>query len=245
MIAACFLGFVALMTAVIVLLSARYRNSQFAFGLLAALCAWFIYVGVLGYLGVIANTAMFPPGVALIFVPVVVFLVLFIVRVGSSAGGSVALAFPLWVLIGTQVFRVGVELFIHQLWINGLVPKMLTFAGANVDIYIGASAPVIAWLSMRGQWGQRLALLWNILGLLSLANVVTRAVLTAPGPLHLIHAEVPNRMIGTFPFMFIPGFFVPLAVVLHVLAIRSIVSHGRTAQTPPSSTSTIGDKGLR
>jgi hypothetical protein len=232
MIAACFLGFVGLMTAVIVLLSARYRNSRFAFWILAALCAWFIYVGVLGYLGVIANTAIFPPGIALIFVPIVVFLVLFIVRIGSSAGVRVALAFPLWVLIGTQVFRVGVELFIHQLWINGLVPKMLTFAGANVDIYIGASAPVIAWLSMRGQWGQRVALLWNILGLLSLANVVTRAVLTAPGPLHLIHAEVPNRMIGTFPFMFIPGFFVPLAVVLHVLAIRSVVSHARIVKRP-------------
>ena len=188
----------------------------------------FIYLGVLGYLGVIANTAMFPPGIALIFVPVVTFLVLFIVQAGSSAGARVALAFPLWVLIGTQAFRVGVELFIHQLWINGLVPKMLTFAGANVDIYIGASALVIAWLSMRGWWGERLALLWNVLGLLSLANIVTRAVLTAPGPLNLIHAEVPNRMIGTFPFMFIPGFFVPLALVLHVLAIRSIASHART-----------------
>ena len=204
-----------------------------AFGVLAALCAWFIYVGVLGYLGVIANTAMFPTGIALIFVPVVAFLVLFILRVGSSAGARMALVFPLWVLIGTQAFRVGVELFIHQLWVDGLLPKMLTFAGANVDIYIGASAPVIAWLSMRGGWGQRLALLWNLLGLLSLANVVTRAVLTAPGPLNLIHAEVPNRMIGTFPFMFIPGFFVPLAVVLHVLAIRSITSHARTALDTP------------
>jgi hypothetical protein len=233
MITTFFLGFVALMTAVIVLLSARYRNGRFAFGVLAALGTWFIYVGVLGYLGVIANTAMFPPGVALIFVPVVVFLVLFIVRVGSSAGAREALAFPLWVLIGAQAFRVGVELFIHQLWIDGLVPKMLTFAGANVDIYIGASALVIAWLSVRGWWEQRLALLWNVLGLLSLANVVTCAVLTAPGPLHLIHADVPNRMIGTFPFMFIPGFFVPLAVVLHVLAIRSIASHPRTAPDTP------------
>jgi hypothetical protein len=145
----------------------------------------------------------------------------------------VALVFPLWVLIGTQAFRIGVELFIHQLWIDRLVPKMLTFAGANVDIHIGASAPVIAWVSMRGWRWQRLALLWNVLGLLSLANVVTRAVLTAPGPLNLIHAEVPNRMIGTFPFMFIPGFFVPLAVVLHVLAIRSIASHARSALDTP------------
>jgi hypothetical protein len=221
MITTYFLGYVALMTAVIVLLSARYRNGRFALGVLAALSAWFIYVGVLGYLGVIANTAMFPPGIALIFVPIMVFFVLLIVRLVSSARARTALAFPIWVLIGTQAFRVGIELFIHQLWIDGLVPKMLTFAGANVDIYIGASAPLIAWLSIRGWSGQRLALFWNVLGLLSLANVVTRAVLTAPGPLNLIHAEVPNRMIGTFPFMFIPGFFVPLAVVLHVLAIAA------------------------
>jgi hypothetical protein len=233
MVTTFFLGFVALTTAVIVLLIARYGNVRLAFGALAALCAWFIYVGVLGYLGVIANTAMFPPGMALIFVPVVAFLALFIVRVGSSAGAPEALAFPLWVLIGLQAFRVGVELFIHRLWMDGLVPKMLTFAGANVDIYIGASALLIAWLSTRGRWGQRLALLWNILGLLSLANIVTRAVLTAPGPLNLIHAEVPNRMIGTFPFMFIPGFFVPLAVVLHVLAIRLIASHAKTSLNTP------------
>src|SRR6202046_5157919 len=151
MVTTFFLGFVALTTAVIVLLIARYGNVRLAFGVLAALCAWFIYVGVLGYLGVIANAAMFPPGIALIFVPVVAFLVLFIVRVGSSAGARPALAFPLWVLIGMQTFRVGVELFIHQLWVDGLVPRMLTFAGANVDIYIGASALVIAWLCMRGR----------------------------------------------------------------------------------------------
>jgi hypothetical protein len=52
-------------------------------------------------------------------------------------------------------------------------------------------------------------------------------------------------MIGTFPFMFIPGFFVPLAVVLHVLAIRSIVGHARTAQTPPSSNEHDWGQGLR
>ena len=39
MITTFFLGFVALMTAAIVALSARYRNGRFAFGVLAALCA--------------------------------------------------------------------------------------------------------------------------------------------------------------------------------------------------------------
>ncbi|MEO8125979.1 MAG: hypothetical protein ABI822_02745 [Bryobacteraceae bacterium] len=119
-------------------------------------------------------------------------------------------------------------MFLHQLWIDGIVPKMLTFEGANVDIYIGATAPIAAWLSTRGRSGMKLALAWNALGLLALANVVFRAILTAPGPLNLIHTEIPNLMIGTFPFLFIPGFFVPLAVSLHVLAIRAIANRLRT-----------------
>src|SRR3981081_3694959 len=86
MITAFFLGFVALMTAVIVALSARYWNGGFAFGVLTALCAWVRYVGAVGSPSSIESTAVFPPGIALIFVPLVAFLDLFIVRVGSSAG---------------------------------------------------------------------------------------------------------------------------------------------------------------
>jgi hypothetical protein len=228
---ALFLGFVALMAALVVALSARYLKGPTAFAIGVGLFIWLIYVGLLGYLGVIGNATRRPPGIAFIFVPVVLFLVFFIVRIRSSLTAGVALAFPLWIILGTQSFRVVVELFLHQLWIEGLIPRMLTFAGANVDIYIGASAPLIAWLSTRGRLGMRLALFWSVLGLLALANVVTRAVLTTSGPLNLIHAEVPNLMFGTFPYMFIPGFFVPLAVVLHLLAIRAIASRLRTVAT--------------
>jgi hypothetical protein len=225
MIPTLFLGFVALMAALVVALSARYLKGPTAFAIGVGLFIWLIYVGLLGYLGVIGNATIRPPGIAFIFVPVVLFLAFFIVRVRSSA----ALAFPLWIILGTQSFRIVVELFLHQLWIEGLIPRMLTFAGANADIYIGASAPLIAWLSTRGRLGMRITLLWNVLGLLALANVVTRAVLTTSGPLNLIHTEVPNLLFGKFPYMFIPGFFVPLAIVLHVLAIRAISSRLHTA----------------
>jgi hypothetical protein len=227
MTSALFLGFVAMTVIVVIALIARYITRRAAFRVLAALSVWFIYAGLMGYFGVVKNTAMRPPGIAFIVVPILLFLILFIVR--SSASARVALAFPLWIVLAAQCFRIGVELFLHRLWIEGLVPKMLTFEGANVDIYIGASAPLIAWLSTRGRLGMSLALAWNVLGLLTLTNVVIRAVLTAPGPFNLIHAEVPNRMMGRFPFLFIPGVFVPLAVVLHVLAIRAISSRLRTA----------------
>jgi hypothetical protein len=228
MVTTLFVGFVGIMAAIVVTLIARYLNARSALAMLAGMAAWLTYVGMLAYFGVVKNTAMRPPGTVFLLVPVVAFLLLcFVLVIRSAEGARVALAFPLWILLGAESFRIGVELFLHRLWIDGLVPKMLTFDGANVDIYIGVSAPVIAWLSTRGRFGMRLALVWNMLGLLALTNVVIRAVLTSPGPFNLIHAEVPNRLFSTFPFLFIPGFFVPLAVVLHLLAIRALSSQLR------------------
>src|ERR1700689_2341684 len=196
-----FVVFLGIMTALIVTTVARYLGGRAAWWVLTGLLVWLSYAGLLGYAGVLKNMTMRPPGIVFLVVPVLVFLLVFLAFVVlSSASARVALAIPLWILLGAQSFRVGVELFLHQLWIDGLVPKMLTFDGANVDIYVGASAVLIAWLSTRGGSGMRIALGWSVLGLLALTNVVIRAVLTAPGPLNRIHAEVPDRMIGTFPF---------------------------------------------
>jgi hypothetical protein len=229
MTAILFVAFVAIMAALVVATIARYLGGRAAGWVLAGLLLWITYAGLLGYLGVLKNMTTHPPGIVFLVAPVLLFLLVFLVFVVlSNAGARVALAFPLWILLGAQSFRIGVELFLHQLWIDGLVPKILTFEGANVDIYVAASAALIAWLSTRGRWGLGIALAWNVLGLLAITNVVTRAVLTAPGPLNLIHAEVPNLLLGTFPFLFIPGLFVPLGVVLHLLALRAIVSRLRS-----------------
>jgi hypothetical protein len=153
MTATLFIGFLALMAIVVVALSARYLNGRTAAGVLAGLSGWFIYIGLMGYFGVVRNTAMRPPGIAFILFPVIVFLVvvfIFLFKVRSSA---VAGAFPLWIILCTQSFRIGVELFLHQLWIDGVVPKMLTFEGANVDIFVGASAPWPHGCPREAEWG--------------------------------------------------------------------------------------------
>lgn len=220
MTAMLFLGFLAFMVVVVLALTARYLPQRVWFVVLAGLSVWLLYVGLLSYLGVVGNPALRPPGIAFVVLPVFLFVLLVLIR--SSAGAHVALAFPLWVLLGMESFRVGVELLLHQLWIEGLVPRLLTYEGGNIDIFVGLSAPFIAWMFTTGHLGNRLALAWNALGLLTLANVAIRSVLSAPGLLHIIHAEVPNVAMGTFPFTFIPGFFAPLAAVLHVLAIRAL-----------------------
>jgi hypothetical protein len=81
----------------------------------------------------------------------------------------------------------------------------------------------------------RLAIGWNVLGLLSLANVTASAVLT--GPIKLISTEVPTVAMGFFPYTFIPGFLAPLAVTFHVLAIRAIAARLRMMRSPASGVS--------
>ncbi len=224
MTAAFFLGFVALMAGLVIGLTTRLLGPHIGRAAATGLSLWLLYVGLLGYFGVTRATNLRPPGMAFILVPVVIVLVLTILKLRTPTGAKVARCFPLWIVLGAQSFRVIVELFLHQLWRDGVIPKMLTFSGSNVDIYIGATAPFAAWIATRGRGGRQLALVWNGLGLLALANVVSRAVLSAPGPFQLIHAEVPNLMFGTFPYMFIPALFVPLALILHAIAIRNLAT---------------------
>jgi hypothetical protein len=214
-----FLVFIALVVVAMAAAIVHYLDSRRRKIALIVLAAWLIYVGSLGFSGVLASPAL-PPRILLVLIPALLGA-LFVAR--SNAGHQLALSIPLTVLIGAQTFRVIVELFIHQFWRAGLAPRMLTYEGANFDIIIGLSAPVIAWLTAKRALSTRLTLAWNIFGLALLANIVVRAILTIPA-LQILSTEVPNRAVGTFPFTFIPGLMAPLALVLHILAIRALLA---------------------
>jgi hypothetical protein len=212
------LGYLAGVSIVIAAITARYLRERLR-ALLIGLPLWLLYVGLLSYSGVVSNTSLRPPGIVYVAFPPVLFVLLGFAF--SGAGARIASAFPFWVIIGMQTFRIGVELLLHRLWVDGLAPRMATYQGGNLDIVIGLSAPFVAWISTRGRRGERLALGWNVVGLLTLANAITLSALTAPG-LNLIHSEVPSMAIGVFPFTYIAGFFAPLAMALHALSIRAL-----------------------
>ena len=214
-----FEGYVAFILIAVLLVGVRFLPRRAHLALVFGALAWLTYVGVLSYFGIVRNSALKPPGAAYILLPAAAMI---LVLARSSAGLRIALAFPVALVIGMQAFRIGVELLLHRLYVDGLVPRLMTYEGGNVDIAIGLTAPFIAWLATRGRAGQRWALAWNFAGLVALANVAVRAIGTAPGALNFIHAEVPNLAVGMFPFTYVAGCFAPLAVVGHVLAIRSL-----------------------
>ncbi len=217
---ALFIGYLAFVVVCIALLLSRYLPRNTLLLALGCLGAWLVYGGVLGYAGIVSDASLRPPGPAFLLIPVFLFVALFLAR--SSAGERLALSIPLWIILAAQAFRVGVELFLHQLWLAGMAPRMITYAGGNWDIVIGLSAPIVAYLYGQQRIGDRMVMAWNILGLATLANVALRALLTAPGALNFVKAEIPNTAIGTFPFTYIPGLLAPLALVLHVMAIRAL-----------------------
>jgi hypothetical protein len=223
-----FLIFVAAISMLLAAGIVRYLPRNYRISTLAGLAVWIAYGGILGYTGVIANTSALPPGMFYMLAPIIM-LVMFMAR--SRIGETVALNVPLWLLMGMESFRLVVEVFLHELWLDGQLPKMLTYQGANFDILIGISAPIVAWLLVSRRISNRMALAWNVIGIAMLANVAVRAVLTSPGPLHFISTEVPNVAIGTFPFTYIPGLMVPLALVLHVLSIRALKLHMMEAES--------------
>ena len=219
-LATAFLAYLALVAALIAAVLIRFLPARAAGVGVAILVGWLTYAGILGYSGAVAGQAFGIPGIVALVAPVFVFVTVALVI--SPVGRYVAMRISLPLLIGLQTFRVGVELTLHKLWEVGAVPHLLTLPGGNVEILIGLSAPAIAWISLKGANGRRIAVGWGVLGLLSLVNVSARAALT--GPLHLLHSEVPNVALGMFPFSFIPGFMAPLAVMLHVLALRAASS---------------------
>ena len=115
-----FLVFTGLVVAGIVAAIVRFLDKGRRSIFLLVLGAWLLYTGLLGYSGMLADPTAVPPRIVFVLIPVIL-SVMFVAR--SETGREVALSFPVNLLIGAQVFRVVVELFIHQMWSAGPVAQ--------------------------------------------------------------------------------------------------------------------------
>ena len=221
-----FLAYVALVALAVAAATRRWLDSRAWLATIGLLVVWLAYAGALGITGVVERNGQLPPGLAVLTVPIILTL---LALTQTGPGAHLARQIPLWVLIGFQLFRTGVELSLHHLWSLGYAPRIITLAGGNFEIVVAVTAPVAAWMASGGSARRRIAWAWNVVGLLSLGNVVIRAVLSTPGPLHLIQTEVLDTAILMFPFTFIPGFMAPLAMTIHILAFRAFTARGRRA----------------
>ncbi|MDX2030026.1 MAG: hypothetical protein SF339_05115 [Blastocatellia bacterium] len=150
---------------------------------------------------------------------------------GSYAGATVGLAFSSvgtrlieaeeirW-LIGFQAFRVPLELLLHRLCGEGVVPVQMTYAGRNFDIVAGLLAIALFLWATFGRLPRWAILAFNLIGLALLVNIVTIAILSTPTPLRQFWNEPANTFITDLPFVWLPTFLVQAALFGHVLVFR-------------------------
>lgn len=200
----------------------------------AGLVGWLGGVALVAHAGLLQVWTARPP--RLFLVPLAA-LALLMVLTRTTTFRALLSAAPSWWPIALQSFRVGVELLLFALFLEGLVPEQMTFEGRNFDVLIGLSAPFMALLVASSRVGPRAVLAWNVVGLLMLANVVGTALTSVPGPLHLAWPGAPLTEIARWPMVWIPGFLVPLAVFLHVASLRQTFATRGEGAGQPGATS--------
>lgn len=183
----------------------------------AALGGWLLLTGTLAWSGALLRAGTIPLYFPLLVATPIVIGILFL---HSDRGADFLTTLPAASPVVMQTFRIVMELILWALALQGRVPYLITFEGRNIDILIGLTAwPVAKYCFVRRKWPVRVAMLWNVAGILILANVVFHAYLSAPTAIRMIFTQPPTGFIGTMPYVWLPTFLVPLAVWLHAASL--------------------------
>ncbi len=127
------------------------------------------------------------------------------------AGASVAL------LVGLHVTRLIGGAFVVAHAEGRLADPFATIAGWG-DVLAAVTAigaAIIAWRARPG-W-ETWVLAWNVIGFTDFVSAIALGTLSQPGlPFRLFIEEPGTALLGTLPWRFIPNFFVPLYLMIHV-----------------------------
>ncbi|MDG2168406.1 MAG: hypothetical protein P8L44_10840 [Opitutales bacterium] len=180
---------------------------------------WLAGVAMMSNQGLLQDFDKFPP---MILVVVGMSLIMTIAVAQSRIGLLIIKGAGITWLVGFQGFRVLVEVFLHQMYLEGVVPEQMTYSGLNFDILAGLSALVMAYQFSRKKVGAKAIFVWNVLGLLLLINIVVIAILSMPLPFQLFFNEPANTFVTYVPYIWLPTFHVQAALFGHLLIFRAL-----------------------
>ncbi len=188
--------------------------------LIISIC-WLALQGTIAAAGFYLIEDGIPPRFALLMLPIILsIIIVFNVRKGKRFIDSLDGKYLAWL----NIVRVPVEIVLYLLAVHKLVPLLMTFEGFNYDIISGITAPLIAYFGYtKHKFNRGILLGWNIICLLLLLNIVTIAMLSAPFQFQQLAFDQPNVGVLYFPYIWLPGFIVPLVLVSHLSMMRQIL----------------------
>lgn len=202
---------------------------------LLVLAGWALALSVLGLSGFFMVTDTIPPRLAFLILPPLVLIVLFFI---IPQGRAHLDQLDIKSLTLLHSVRVLVEIVLYTLFLQKLMPHLMTFEGRNYDILSGLTAPLVYYFGLvRKRLGLPLLLAWNIICFCILFFTVLNGILSAPGPFQQFAFDQPNVAVFYFPFALLPGLVVPLVFLAHFVSIRKLVRMIRIQHKAPLAVS--------
>ncbi|RXH55843.1 hypothetical protein GRAN_2700 [Granulicella sibirica] len=188
---------------------------------------WILLQSAVSLSGFYLNISTLPPHFALaLFPPLAFVLGILFFPAGKRLADNMKLD---WTIL-LHTVRIPVEITLFYLFLAHQVPALMTFEAGNIDILAGLTAPIIWWARRKGKLNNKLFLTWNAFCLVTLANVVARALLSAPFRFQRIAFDQPTVAVLYFPFVLLPAFIVPAVLFCHLATLRTLL-----VPTPASS----------
>src|SRR5215467_14246900 len=196
------------------------------------LAGWLVTVWVLAVRGAFASLSSGSAVAQVAFVPVVILVLLGAALFAATRSAVLTAALdaaPLSWLVGIQVYRVLGLVFLLA-WSRGFLPGYFALPAGIGDPLVGVLAiPLALGLRSDSPVIRRLALGWNILGIVDLVNAVILGVTSAVVQLQAAPSSGSAAALSPlllYPLVLVPTFGVPLALILHSLSIRQLGRRG-------------------
>ncbi len=198
------------------------KKLKIFFGTTAVIITWIVLVTVLAYKNFFADFTKLPPRPGL----VLLLPLPFVIMIALSRSGTKLLQTvpPSW-LVFIQSFRIFVELLIWFAFMSGKLPVQMSVEGRNFDVLTGILAlPVGYFLLRKKSYAPKIAIAYNVLGLVLLLNIVVTAFLSMPTSLRYFMNEPSAVLVGSFPFILLPAVLVPIAYSFHIFSLRQLLT---------------------
>jgi hypothetical protein len=120
-------------------------------------------------------------------------------------------------VIALQTTRVAGGLFIPLFW-EGRLSNPFAYIAGGGDLLSAVLAIPAAIIAYRGKAGwDKWVLAWNVIGFADFISAISLGVTSQPGsPLQAFSNLPGTSVLGELPWRFIPSYFVPLYLMIHV-----------------------------
>lgn len=204
------------------------RRQKILFSATLVISLWIGLLTVLSYKGFFADFSKLPPRPVLaMLIPFPFILLIAFSHKGTKLLQSVP---PQWLVL-MQSFRILVELLLWFAFMADKLPVQMTFEGRNFDVITGILALPVGYILLKKKtYASKLAIVFNITGILLLLNILVIAVLSMPTSFRYFMNEPTNTLVARFPFILLPGVLVPIAYTLHIFSLRQLLVKKQSQQ---------------